>query len=119
MPELHGDGHGREQRAAAVHRNIHEHAAPNAAGGGLTMMNVLHVINTLSGAGAQMNVVRLATHANRARVEPHVAYCGHWHLETELERCAVPLLMLDESPRRVRSIATPRIIARLLAYIRK
>jgi len=83
------------------------------------MMNVLHVINTLSGAGAQMNVVRLATHANRARVEPHVAYCGHWPLETELERCAVPLLRLDESPRRVRSIATPRIIARLLAYIRK
>jgi len=83
------------------------------------MMNVLHVINTLSGAGAQMNVARLATHANRARVEPHLAYCGQWPLETELERCAVPLLRLDENPCRVRSMATPRIIARLVAYIRK
>ena len=83
------------------------------------MMKVLHVINTLSGAGAQMNVVRLATHANRARVEPHLAYCGHWPLETELERCAVPLLRLDEIPRRVRSMATPRIVAQLVSYIRK
>ncbi len=83
------------------------------------MMNVLHVINTLSGAGAQMNVIRLATHANRARVEPHLAYCGRWPLETELERCSVPMLRLDESPRRVRSMATPRIIAHLVAYIRK
>jgi glycosyltransferase involved in cell wall biosynthesis len=82
------------------------------------MMNVLHVINTLSGAGAQVNVVRLVTHANRARVEPHLAYCGRWPLETELERCAIPVLRLDESPRRVRSMATPRIIAHLMTYIR-
>src|SRR5579871_3293394 len=103
-------GHGREQHAHAVHRNIHEPAAPDTAGGGLPMMNILHVINTLSGAGAQMNVVRLATHANRARVEPHLAYCGHWPLETELEQSSVPLLRLDECPRRVRSVATPLII---------
>src|SRR5581483_4697474 len=112
-------GHGREQHAHAVHRNIHEPAAPDTASGGLPMMNVLHVINTLSGAGAQMNVARLAMHSNRARVVPHLAYCGHWPLETELERCAVPLLRLDESPCRVRSMATPRIIGRLLGYIRK
>jgi L-malate glycosyltransferase len=83
------------------------------------MMNVLHVINTLSGAGAQMNVVRLVTHANRARIEPHLAYCGRWPLETDLEGRDVPLLRLDENPRRVRSMATPRIIGQLVAYIRK
>jgi glycosyltransferase involved in cell wall biosynthesis len=83
------------------------------------MMNVLHVINTLSGAGAQINAIRLVTHANRARIEPHLAYCGRWPLETELDRCGVPTLRLDENPRRVRSMATPRIIAHLVAYIRK
>jgi glycosyltransferase involved in cell wall biosynthesis len=80
---------------------------------------VLHVINTLRGGGAEMNLIRLAQHTDRSRVEPHLAYCGHWPLETEVERCGVPILRLDENGRRVRSAATPRIIARLAAYILK
>jgi glycosyltransferase involved in cell wall biosynthesis len=82
-------------------------------------MKVLHVINTLRGGGAEMNVLRLALHANRARIEPHLAYCGSWPLECDIKGRGVPLFRLDESPRRVRSLATPRIIARLLAYIHR
>ena len=82
-------------------------------------MKVLHVINTLRGGGAEMNVLRLVFHANRNLVEPHLAYCGSWPLESVIEGRGVPTLRLDETPRRVRSMATPRIIGRLLAYIHR
>ncbi|MGH8187957.1 MAG: glycosyltransferase, partial [Steroidobacteraceae bacterium] len=82
-------------------------------------MKVLHVINTLRGGGAEMNVLRLALHADRERIEPHLAYCGSWPLEGDIEGRGVPMFRLDETPRRVRSLATPRIVARLLAYIRR
>jgi L-malate glycosyltransferase len=82
-------------------------------------MKVLHVINTLRGGGAEMNVLRLALYANRDRIEPHLAYCGSWPLEGDIAGHGVPMLRLHDTPRRVRSIASARIIARLLAYIRR
>jgi len=80
-------------------------------------MKVLHVINTLRGGGAEMNVLRLVLHANRDLIEPHLAYCGSWPLESYIEGRGVPTLRLDETRRRVRSMATPWIIGRLIAYI--
>jgi glycosyltransferase involved in cell wall biosynthesis len=82
-------------------------------------VRVLHVINTLRAGGAEMNVIRLARHMDARKVEPHVAFCGRWPLERVLEGSGIPMLRLDSAPRRVRSLATPRIIARLMAYIRR
>jgi glycosyltransferase involved in cell wall biosynthesis len=82
-------------------------------------LRVLHVINTLRDGGAEMNVIRLARHTDPACVEPHLAFCGHWPLESSLEGSGVHTLRLADVPRRVRSLATPRIIARLMHYIRK
>jgi glycosyltransferase involved in cell wall biosynthesis len=82
-------------------------------------VKVLHVINTLRDGGAEMNVVRLVQHADRARVQCHLAYCGTWALEAALNECGVATFRIDETPRRVKSLATPLIIARLVGYIRK
>ena len=82
-------------------------------------VKVLHVINTLDGGGAEMNVVRLVQYADRARVQSHLAYCGTWPLEAAVSECGLATFRMDETLRRVKSLATPRIIARLFGYIRK
>ena len=42
-------------------------------------MKVLHVINTLRGGGAGMNVLRLVLHTNRDLIEPHLRVaCEAW-----------------------------------------
>jgi glycosyltransferase involved in cell wall biosynthesis len=82
-------------------------------------VKVLHVINTLGGGGAEMNVVRLAQYADRARVQCHLAYCGTWPLEAAISGCGLATFRMHETLPRVKSLATPRIIARLLGYIHK
>ena len=84
-----------------------------------TFVKVLHVINTLGGGGAEMNVVRLAQYADRARVQCHVAYCGTWPLEAVVSGSGLATFRMDETLPRVKSLRTPRIIARLLGYIRE
>jgi glycosyltransferase involved in cell wall biosynthesis len=81
-------------------------------------VKVLHVITTLRDGGAEMNVVRLAQYADRARVQSHLAYCGAWPVEAAINECGLATFRMDETMRRVKSLATPRIIARLLGYIR-
>jgi glycosyltransferase involved in cell wall biosynthesis len=82
-------------------------------------VKVLHVINTLRGGGAEMNVVRLAQYADRARVQSHLAYCETGPLEAAISECGLATFRMDETLPRVKSLATPRIIAGLLDYIRK
>jgi len=82
-------------------------------------VKVLHLINTLRAGGAEVNVVRLAQYADRTRVRPHLAYCGTWPLEAAVIEAEVPTFHLDSVPRRVKSLATPFIIARLTSYLRK
>jgi glycosyltransferase involved in cell wall biosynthesis len=82
-------------------------------------MKVLHVINSLRPGGAEINVERLALHCERARVQPHVAYCGSWAAEARLKEAGVPTLRLTAESQRVRSLASPWIVARLAHYIRR
>jgi glycosyltransferase involved in cell wall biosynthesis len=82
-------------------------------------MRVLHVINSLGPGGAEMNLLRLVEYADRARVETHVAYCGHWPRDAEMQRIGAPVLRLSERFQRIRSVATPAIIGRLARYIRR
>lgn len=82
-------------------------------------LRVLHVINTLRDGGAEMNLVRLALNTDRDVVEPHIAFCGTWPLEHSLNSSGIRTVRLEPVLRRVRSRFTPRIIARLVSYIRK
>jgi hypothetical protein len=60
-----------------------------------------------------------SANTDRDVVDPHIAFCGTRPLEQSLNSSGIRTVRLEPVLRRVRSRFTPRIIARLVRYIRK
>lgn len=83
------------------------------------MIRVLHVIKALSLGGAETNLMNLTAAFDPARVECHIAYSLGGEYEETFKRSGARLFKYAEAAHKIKSLATPGIVARLAGYVRR
>jgi len=82
-------------------------------------IKVLHIIKTLNMGGAESNLFNLVRSLDNNNFEVHVAYSSQGELEGMFEKNRIKLFKFSDSPHKLKSFASVRIILRLMGYIKK